>query len=95
MGYTGALGFAELVASGEASLEVSLEWHLAANHFPPLPRELIPLCKQAIELANDEEWEENLELPAGLRYGRDEKVNIKVWELVEACHLDALLSNTN
>lgn len=83
MGYTGAQGFAELVEAGEVSLEASLEWHLVANHYPPLPVTLVPICVQAIEAANEEDWDREIVI----RHNTTAKVS----DLVEALHLEAFL----
>lgn len=89
MGSTYALGIAETVANEQISLDHALRMHLTANHYPPLPVALIPLAKEAIERARDEEWDENIALPLDFTYQLRE--NLKVWEVVETLHLYAFL----
>ena len=42
----------------ELKLDVSLEWHLTGNIYPPQSRALVPLCKKAIQQVHDERGEE-------------------------------------
>lgn len=90
MGHTQAAAFAEAVADGEVSLEAALEYHLTANHFPPIPRSVIPVAVKVIELANVGEFDADVELPDGITY-RDGRSSAPVWACCEAWHLDAFL----
>lgn len=45
-----------------ASLDVSLLWHLTSNHYPPIPTSMVPVCKKAIELAQEYQYTEDFEL---------------------------------
>lgn len=63
MGRLGADAFAEQVEEGNASLRTALSWHLTSNHYPPLPTFFIPVAERAIELGQDEEWDELIDLP--------------------------------
>jgi hypothetical protein len=89
MGRAGTEGFAELVEAGEVSLETSLEWHLQDNHFPPLPKTLIPICVEAIQRANDGDWDADVKFPSHSNF-RD---SAKVSDLVEALHLEAFIQD--
>lgn len=84
MGYTSARDFAD-----QASLDVALSWHLQANHFPPVPTDMVPVCKAAIEAAADGEWDTEIVLPDGFAY-RDQ-FSAPVRAIVEAHHLDAFI----
>ena len=58
MGNTQALGFAEAVNDGQISLWAALHYHFTANHLPALPVACIEPAQEAIEKANQGEWEE-------------------------------------
>lgn len=89
MGTMRAMGMAEAVADGDISLDQALGYHLQVNHFPPVPGEMVPVCKQAIELANQGDWDAEVSLPDGVTY-RDQ-LTAPVHQIVEAHHLDAFL----
>lgn len=89
MGTMRAMEMAEAAASGEISLDQALGYHLQVNHFPPVPGEMVPVCKQAIELANQGDWDAEVFLPDGITY-RDQ-LTAPVSAIVEAHHLDAFL----
>jgi len=84
MGHLSALDMA-----ASTDLDTALSWHLTANHFPPLPLELLPVAKRAIAKANAGRYDDRLKLPAGIRY-RDAS-SAPVYACVEAWHLDAFL----
>lgn len=63
MGYTQAKEMADLM-----ELRQALSWHLTSNHFPPVPVSMIDPCLEAIENANDEEWDKMVSLPEGVGY---------------------------
>lgn len=63
MGRLGAEAFAEQVDEGNVSLTGAVSWHLSSNHYPPLPAFFVPVAIRAIELARDEEWDEDIDLP--------------------------------
>lgn len=83
MGTTGAMGMAGGVAEGTVSLEAALHWHLVSNHFPPVDPSFIPVALQAIEWANDELWDQAIEMPNG-------RV-LTVAKIVEGLHLAPFL----
>jgi len=66
MGSLGATGMAGAVTEGQVSLEAALDWHLRSNHFPPVSLDFIPTCVRAIELANDEDFDVEIEMPNGI-----------------------------
>jgi len=70
-----------------AGVEQALAWHLSSNHYPPIPREFIPLCLQAIDNANAGEWDKPIELPNGVLW-RGEST-CPTHALVEYAHLDS------
>ena len=80
MGNLTAIGLAE---SG-VPLETALAIHLKSNHYPPIHEAFIPVAKEAIALAEDEEWDAELTYPNGLVR--------TVAHTVEGLHLDAFIS---
>lgn len=96
MGSIGAQGFADAVAEGDINLNAALIWHLSSNHFPPLPSGYIPLCLLAIEHAQDEDWDFELEVPdiqpvPRAVVERDGKVFVTVATAIEVFHLDSFI----
>lgn len=95
MGSIGAAGMAEAVDDGLASLTQALIWHLQSNHYPPHPAFMVPVCLEAIEAAQDEEWDRSIDLPDrdGFQVTwQDGRTSIKVWEAIEEFHLDSYFS---
>lgn len=86
MGYASALGMAEVAGVTEQTIG----WHLSANHFPPVPSSMIGPCMRAIELANDGEWDHQVQLPEGIEYRGTETAPVHA--IVEQHHLEAFLS---
>jgi hypothetical protein len=82
----GSLQATEMANSG-LSLEDSLSWHLRANHFPPVPLEMIPVCMEAIQLMNEGLFNSQVELPLGTSYRGD--TTAPAWAITDAHHLDA------
>ncbi len=72
----------DLATSG-IDLDTALEIHLMSNHYPPIHLDFLPIAKKAIELAQDEEWNAELEYPNGLV--------CTVADTVEGLHLDAFI----
>jgi hypothetical protein len=81
MGYSTAL---EL-----AGLERGLEYHLAYNHYPPVPLEMVDPCKAAIEAYHDEDYDRQIDLPSPITWRG--KSTAPASAIVEAHHLDAFL----
>jgi hypothetical protein len=52
MGTMQAAAFAEEVQQGNIDLDSALEWHLTANHYPPMHPLFVPSAKEAIEAVN-------------------------------------------
>jgi len=86
MGYLSALDFAE-----NADLDTALRWHLTANHFPPLPIELLPAAKEAIANAAAEDWDAPVDLRGVATY-REGATAAPTWACVEGWHLEAFLA---
>lgn len=83
MGNLHAMEFAGMVSEGTLNLEQAIAWHFGANHYPPVDRAFLPVALEAIALANDGEWDTELEYPNGLTR--------TVAHTIEGLHLDAFL----
>ena len=79
--------FARDLASGEfgLSLEDAVRIHLTANHYPPVPTSLVPVCIEAIENANEGEFDAPVNLPEGITWrGR---ADAPTFAIIESYHL--------
>lgn len=56
---------AHAIAEAPLTLEQKMDWHLQANCFPPVPKEFIPVAVDAINRANDGDWDTYIEYPNG------------------------------
>lgn len=89
MGTTNAIAMAEAVADGLGSIEQALTWHLQHNHYPPVPLIMLDVCIAAIEAAECEEWDVEIDLPEHVSYrGR---TSAPAWAIVKQHHLDAFI----
>ena len=78
---------AEVLASEDfLPLESQLRWHLTSNHYPPVPTSMIPVCIEAIDKANEGEWDEMISLPEGIEW-RGSTMS-PVHAIVEQHHLE-------
>lgn len=75
----------QLIAEANLDLDAKLSWHLEGNHYPPIDKLFIPIAKQAIEHANNNEWDFVLTYPNGLQR--------TVEFTVENLHLDWFLED--
>lgn len=91
MGNMQAAAYAELANDGVASLTTVLMAHLQSNHYPPVPTSMVPACMQAIDLANEDDYDATVGLPDGITY-RD-TTSAPVWAIVEAHHLGAFIND--
>jgi hypothetical protein len=89
MGATQAAGMAEAIGAGLIDRTEALRWHLKHNHFPPVPGECVRVAEEAIEHAEQGEWEAMVALldVATWRGRRCAPVNV----IVRAWHLDAFI----
>lgn len=74
-------------AIDQIKFDAALYNHLRYNHYPPLPYDIFgPICKQAIDLANREEWDTEIALPDTIQWkGKD---SVPVHAVIEEFHLD-------
>lgn len=57
----------KLIASAGLDLRAKLDWHLRGNHYPPIDVAFIPVAMQAIQLADNGDWDTLLDYPNGLQ----------------------------
>ena len=71
------------------NLEGSIEMHLQANHYPPVPRSMVQPCIDAIDAYHDEDYQRHIDLPEGVLWRGETYAPASA--IVEAHHLDAWL----
>ena len=59
MGSVTAIGLADTTLD----LETQLLYHLQGNHYPPIPREMVQPCIEAIDAYYDEDYERMIDMP--------------------------------
>ncbi len=89
MGGRNARAMAEAVGRGEVEAGIALHWHLAWNHYPPLPAALAETARAAIVAAREDDQAREVPLPEGLLY-RGRKT-MTAAEAIESMHLDAFI----
>jgi hypothetical protein len=64
------MGALQAMAMAEASitLEQQIEWHLTSNHYPPVPSIMVQPCIEAIDNANEGDWDAEITLPEGVSW---------------------------
>ena len=67
------------------SLEDGLAWHLRSNHYPPVPLEMIPVCIEAIQAYNQEDYDFQIDLPEGTTWRGE--IQAPAWAIVDGHHL--------
>lgn len=62
--------FANDLASGEfvIDLEQQLAIHFSSNCYPPIPHFMIAVAQEAIKAVNAEQYDLEIELPAGVQF---------------------------
>lgn len=71
------------------SLEVSLAFHLQANHYPPVPVAMVQPCIDAIDAFCEDDPDRVINLPEGISWKG--KTSAPAWAITDAHHLDAWL----
>ena len=59
MGSVTAIGLADTTLD----LETQLLYHLQGNHYPPVPREMVQPCIEAIDAYYDEDFDREIDMP--------------------------------
>lgn len=88
MGSTTARDIAQSVALESLRLDVALEYHLTCNHYPPLPRSLIPVARLVIDNYNAGIMDD-ITLPDGITFKG--KTTAPISECIDAWHLGFFL----
>jgi hypothetical protein len=89
MGRLGAEAMNEVVNEGGTTLRQAISWHLSGNHYPPVPQYMVQVCLDAIDLANEGNYDEQVTLPEGTLWRGN--ATAPVHAIVENFHLDAFL----
>jgi hypothetical protein len=79
------------IAETEITLEDQITWHLQGNHFPPIPKSMVKPCMEAIDAANEGDWDKLISLPEGTGY-RGLTV-APVHAIVESHHLETWITD--
>ena len=78
----------ELAALDNVSIEKQIDWHLQANHYPPVTSSMVIPCIEAIDAVNDLGlWDAEIELPQGITWKG--QTTAPASAIIEAHHLDA------
>lgn len=73
-----------IASANNLTLEERLDWQLTGNHYPPIDKAFISVAKQAIEYANQGQWDVMLEYPNELRRSVEFTVdNLHLHEFLE------------
>lgn len=85
MGTMSAMGMVE-----EAGVnELTLGWHLQSNHYPPIPKAMIPVALEAIDAYNEEDVERTISLRDICQFqGKD---SAPAYEIVDYMHLHSFI----
>ena len=103
MGHLQAAEFGAAVAAGQIQRRVALEWHITANHFPPLPIGYVDVAETVIDRLDGQypefvDFDElvplpDLEvLPREVEIGDDGVARARLGTLVEILHLDGFIN---
>lgn len=82
----GAMQAMSLAQDELLDLDTQISIHLRSNHYPPVPNEMVPVCIEAIDKANEGEWEEFITLPEGVSWKGEPAA--PVYAIVEGHHLE-------
>jgi hypothetical protein len=96
----GAMTALDLATNLDVTLEQQLSIHLSANHYPPIPQAMIPVCIEAIDAYWEDDTNRLIKLPFDgvdrngepfqIRW-RDGSDHAPAWAVIEHAHLDAWL----
>jgi hypothetical protein len=82
----GSITAIDLAESVELSLEDQIGIHLTSNHYPPVPKSMVPVCIDAIDKANEGDWNSMVKLPEGVSWKG--QVEAPAYSIIEAHHLE-------
>jgi len=78
--------YAEGLTEIGLSLEEQILVHLTSNHYPPVPKSMVPTCIEAIDKANEGDWQDEVELPEGVLWKGETTAPVSA--IVEQHHLE-------
>jgi len=78
--------YAEGLTEIGLTLEEQILVHLTSNHYPPVPKVMVETCIEAIDKANEGEWDEMVPMPEGVTYKGETEAPVHA--IVEQHHLD-------
>jgi hypothetical protein len=84
MGHNTALDLAEL------DLDRGIGYHLQANHYPPVPLSMVPICIEAIDAYWDDNIDKLITLPEGVLWRN--QTEAPAHAIIQAHHLDAWIA---
>jgi hypothetical protein len=89
MGSVTALGIKESVLD----LETQILYHLKANHYPPVPSEMVAPCIEAIDAAYDEDFDRMIDMPkvGDFQILYKGSTTAPAWAIIEQHHLDTFI----
>jgi hypothetical protein len=70
--------------------DIVLDQHLRYNVYPPIPSIMFDACKMAIEMANADQLDAEVELPAGITY-KDGSSTSPASEIIEYARLEGFI----
>lgn len=80
---------ASAVRQNMITRRLALEYHLTVNHYPPMPRALVPVAEAAIDACSVGAEDRELPLPAGILFrGRN---IVRAGDMVESAHLESFV----
>jgi hypothetical protein len=89
MGSITALGIKDQVLD----LETQILYHLTGNHYPPVPKEMVAPCIEAIDAYYDEDFDRMVDMPMVGDFQITYKGNKQApaWAIVEQHHLETFI----
>jgi hypothetical protein len=78
--------YAEGLTEIGLSLEDQILVHLTSNHYPPVPKIMVPTCIEAIDFANEGLWDQEVQLPKDVLWKGE--TTAPVHAIVEQHHLE-------
>lgn len=83
------MGRLQSIEYAQGDLDTGLTWHLQSNHYPPVPLSMLPICIEAIEAGNEEDFYREIPLPEGVLYKGE--TTAPTWAIIEQHHLEPFL----
>ena len=93
MGSTLSLDLINFVSQDVLDLETAVRFQLQNNHYPPIPDFFIPVCLQAIELANQGLYDEYVDLPEGVTDAQSGGTQTTATKLIDWAHLSFFITS--